>query len=350
MLELTIKPLDESIMSAARERVDSLVKPLGSLGKLEEYAIALAGIRSRIGGKLEKRAVLVFAADNGIHAQNITPVPKMVTTMQSINIVEGIAGVSVLSKNANAEVFLYNVGIETAVSHPKIIDVCIMKGTNDMSQGPAMTRTECERALQVGFDAVAAHKDYDVLGIGEMGICNTSSTAAVGAILTGKSVAEMTGKGAGITPDQLQRKIDAIETAIRVNQPDKNDVVDVISKVGGLDIAAMTGAFLGCAHFGIPVVIDGFISACAALCAIKIQATAKQYMFASHHSFEPGYAHLMDAIGLSPALHMEMRLGEGSGCPLLFQILDSAQCMIDEMGTFGEGSIDPDDYIDLREE
>lgn len=344
-----ISPLDETAMIDARERVDSLSKPLGSLGLLEEYAVRLAGIRSNMGGSLEKRAVLVFAADNGVYAQGITPVPQVVTPMQTINIANGIAGVNALAAQAGADVFVYDVGIAEPLSRKSIIDVRVMNGTNDMSQGPAMTREQCERAMKAGYDAVASHREYDVLGLGEMGICNTSTTAAVASVLLGKSVEEMTGKGAGITDEQYAKKVSVVRRAIEVNAPDPRDPIDVVSKVGGLDIAAMAGGYLACAHYKIPVVIDGFISACAALVAQRLAPMSADYMFASHKSYEQGYAAISEALGLAPAFTLEMRLGEGSGCPLMFYVLEASLRALEDMGTFAEGSIDPSEFVDLRE-
>ena len=343
-----ILPLDESAMTAARGRVDSLSKPLGSLGQLEEYAVRLAGIRGFMGGTLSKRAVLVFAADNGIYKQGITPVPQEVTPMQTVNIANGIAGVNALAAQAGAEVFVYNVGVAQELKRKNIVDVLVMHGTNDMTQGPAMTRAQCEAAMKAGYEAAAAQASCDVIGLGEMGICNTSTTAAVASVLLGKSVAEMTGRGAGITDGQYRKKVAATERAIAVNGPDAENPVDVIAKVGGLDIAAMTGAYLACAHYRIPAVIDGFISACAALCAMRIAPVSVSYMFASHKSDEQGYAAISEALGLSPALTLGMRLGEGSGCPLMFYILEASLRMLEDMGTFAEGSIDSSEFIDLR--
>ena len=344
-----ILPLDETAMIEARERVDSLSKPLGSLGQLEEYAVKLAGIRGYMGGTLAKRAVLVFAADNGIYAPGITPVPQAVTPMQTINIANGIAGVNALAAQAGAEVFVYNVGIAEDISRKNIIDARVMNGTNDMTRGPAMTRGQCERAMKAGYDAAASHADCDVLGLGEMGICNTSTTAAVAAVLLGKSVEDLTGRGAGITDEQYEKKVAAVKRAIEVNSPDPNDPIDVIAKVGGLDIAAMAGAYLACAHDRVPVVIDGFISACAALVAQRIAPMSADYMFASHKSYEQGYSAISEALGLRPALTLEMRLGEGSGCPLMFYILEASLRVLEDMGTFAEGSIDPSEFVDLRE-
>ncbi len=343
-----VLPLNEDAMIAARERIDSLSKPLGSLGKLEEYAVQLAGIRGYMGGSLTKRCVLVFAADNGIYEEGITPVPQEVTPMQTVNIVNGTAGVNALASLAGAEVFVYNVGIAQPIRRKGLIDALVMHGTNNITQEPAMTLSQCKKAIKAGYDAVYAHTDYDVIGLGEMGICNTSTTAAVAAVLLKKPVDKLAGKGAGITDEHYARKIAAIERAIETNNPDPHDVVDVLSKVGGLDIAAMTGAFLACAHYKIPVVIDGFISACAALCAQRLAALSASYMFASHQSEEQGYLPIVKALGLSPALMLNMRLGEGSGCPLMFMILEASLRILEDMGTFEEGSIDASGFVDLR--
>lgn len=344
-----ILPLNENAMTATRKRIDSLTKPLGSLGKLEEYAVRLAGIRGFTGGTLARRCVLVFAADNGIYEEGITPVPQEVTPMQTVNIANGIAGVNALAAQAGAEVFLYNVGVAQPISKKNIINAVVMHGTNNMAKEPAMTRAQCERAMKVGYDAVAAHADYDVIGLGEMGICNTSTTAAVAAVLLGIPVEDMAGKGAGITDEQYERKVNAINRAIEKNVPDPKDTLDVLSKVGGLDIAAMTGAYLACAHYKIPVVIDGFISACAALAAQRLAPMCASYMFASHQSFEPGYSHIIKALGMSPALMLDMRLGEGSGCPLMFYILEASLRITEDMGTFEDGCIDSSGFIDLRD-
>ncbi len=348
--ETEITPLSKQAMMDAKIRLDSLTKPLGSLGRLEEYAIQLAGIRNRVGGTLSKKAVLVFAADNGIHAQGITPVPKAVTAIQTDNIADGIAGVSVLARQAGADVCVYNVGAELPVRSSAVADRLVMRGTEDMTQGPAMSKAQCNQAMQAGWDAVVEHADFDVIGLGEMGVCNTSTTAAIACVLLEKTPEEMTGRGAGITEEQFNQKVDAIRRAIEANRPDKSDVEEVIAKVGGLDIAAMTGAYLACAHLRIPVVIDGYISICAALCAARIAPAVKGYMFASHRSFEPGYQAIIRELGMRSALELDMRLGEGSGCPLMFYILEASLRVIEDMGTFEEGNVDAEGFVDLREE
>ncbi len=343
-----IEGLNTHAMDRAKERIDQLAKPLGSLGKLEEYAIKLAGIRGTLGGSLKKRGVLVFASDNGVHAQDITPVPKIVTAVQTINIANKITGVGVLAKHADADVFVFNVGVEPDLKHEKVINALVANGTKDISKESAMTYEQAQQAIETGYNAVAKYSDYDVLGIGEMGICNTTTTAAVASCLLNESPEVMTGKGAGITEEQFVKKINIIKQAIELTKPNKQDPIDVLAKVGGFDIAAMCGAFLGAAHYKIPVVIDGFISVCAALCAIRIAPDCQNYMFASHKSFEQGYGVIIEAINMSPAIDLEMRLGEGSGCPIMFNILEASLRMIEDMATFEEAEIDPTKYIDIR--
>lgn len=343
-----IAPLDAEAMRRAQEKIDSQSKPLGSLGSLEEYAVRLAGIRSVVGGSLERKAVLVFAADNGVYEQDITSVPKAVTAVQAAAIANGMAGVSVLARHAGAEVSVYNVGVEAEVPSAHIKNHIVMRGTNDIACGPAMTAEQCGAAMQAGYAAVEEHSGAGVIGLGEMGICNTTTSAAVACALLGLPVRALTGRGAGITDLQLDKKVAVIERALEVNQPNQSDVMGVIAKVGGLDIAAMTGAYLACAARRIPVVIDGFISAVSALCAVRIAPGAAEYLFASHKSSEPGYRMAIGAMGMKPAFDLSMRLGEGSGCPLLFHLLDASLKLVDEMGSFEDTSVDASEFVDLR--
>ena len=344
-----IKPLDHSAMEEAQRYIDGLAKPIGSLGELEKYAVRLAGIRGYMGCPFRKGGVLVFAADNGVHEESITPVPQAVTAMQSIGIARGVSGVGVFAKQAGSDVFVYNVGIAQPVEHERITDVNIMRGTNNMVKGPAMSREQCLQAFETGFQAAVDHAECDILGIGEMGICNTTTSSAVLSVLTGLSAEEVTGKGAGIDEEMFARKISCIKKAIAVNQPDQTDVFDVLSKVGGLDLAAMTGAFLGAAYCATPVVIDGFISVVAALCAVRLNPIVADYMFASHASYEIGYAHAIREIGLQPPLHLNMRLGEGSGCPLMFYLLNASLRMTDEMEKLDSVGLNDDTLVDIRE-
>lgn len=326
-----IKKLSRSAMAEAKEYIDSLAKPLGSLGKLEEYAVRLAGIRGYMGCPFRKSGILVFASDNGIHEEGISPLPQSVTATEAMNIANGKAGVSVFAKQTGSEIFVYNVGIKDNITDKNIIDVNIKHGTENIVKGPAMSRDDCLKAFKIGFQAALDHSDCDVLGIGEIGICNTSISSAILSVLAEIPVREATGYGAGCTEEQYQKKLECIKKAIETNRPVKKDVFDVLSKIGGFDIAAMTGAFIGAAYTSTPAVIDGFISAVAALCAYRLNEFAIDYMFASHRSAEPGYSAVIKQLQLEPAISLDMSQGEGSGCPLMFNILNASLMMVENM-------------------
>lgn len=331
-------------MEAAAKKINTLSKPLGSLGRLEEYAIKLAGIRGYTGGKFDSKKIAVFAADNGVYAQNITPVPQEVTLIQAGNIAGGLAGVNVFARLAGAQVELYNVGMDGSFTGGIFLGTPVMPGTRDISIEPAMEPDELAGAMEIGASSVDG---TDLLGVGEMGICNTTTASAVTACLLGASPDITTGRGAGITDEQLKRKTDVIKQAIEINSPDPDNAMDVIQKVGGLDIAAMTGAYLECEKKRVPVVIDGFISAAAALCAYRLSPGVKDFMFASHISTEPGFKLIMQELGLIPPINLNMRLGEGSGCPFMFFILEAALRFTDEMATFDESRINASGFVDI---
>lgn len=330
---MAIPALNETMMEAAQKRLDDLAKPADSLGLLETFAVRLAGIRGRIGGSLRKRVVLVFAADNGVYRQHLTSVPQSATSSGAAMIASGVSGGAVLAKAAGASIEVYNVGCVRPVPNKAVHGGPVMLGTEDITQGPAMDETHMKEALLTGASAVDSHRKADVLGIGETGVCNTTTAAAVTSCLLDLDPRLTVGPGAGITGLEYDRKLDAVAKAIEQNQPDPRAPLDVICKVGGLDIAAMTGAFLRAARLQIPVVIDGFISACAALCAVRLQPEVRNVLFASHSSTEPGFAHILAALELHAPLSLEMRLGEGCGCPIMFQILEDALAVISDMGT-----------------
>ncbi len=342
----SISPLYPDAMAKARERQDMLAKPPGSLGRLEELSVQIAGITGKVSNEINKKTLLVFCADNGVIEEGVASAPQSVTLAQTINLTRKKTGAAVLSDHTGCEIKVFDMGVNADISDPHVIDRKIRKGTDNISKGPAMTRDEAEKAITTGItEATAAAKDADVLGIGEMGIGNTTTSSAVLAVLTGKPVRELTGRGAGITDDSYEKKIRTIETATEINRPDRNDVIDVIAKVGGFDIAAMTGAFLGAAAARCPVVIDGFISAVAALCAARICPTARDYFIPSHASFEIGYRIAMGELDLRPLFDLDMRLGEGSGCPIAMQILEDACAVMNNMATFEEAEIN-DDYLE----
>ena len=343
-LDWKIEPLDEAAMTAARERQAQLAKPPGSLGRLEDLSVQLAGITGKVHNRIEKKHLLVFAADNGVVAEGVSSAPQSVTLMQTINLTRHKTGASTLCKHFGCGITVCDVGVNAEIREPKVLNRKIAFGTGNILHGPAMTRQQCIQAIQTGF-ALAEETDADVIGIGEMGIGNTTTSSAILSVLLDADVEAVTGRGGGITDQSFLRKKQVIKDAIAINQPDKTDVIDVLAKVGGFDIAAMCGAFLGCAEKRCPVVIDGFISAVAALCAYTLCPNAVQYFIPSHASYEIGYRLAMDAMGLQPIFLLGMRLGEGSGCPLAFEVLSAACSIINDMATFDQAGID-DGYLD----
>ena len=347
-LDWKIEPLHEAAMTAARLRQAQLAKPPGSLGRLEELSVQLAGITGKVHNRVERKHLLVFAADNGVVTEGVSSAPQSVTLMQTINLTRHKTGASTLCKHFGCGITVCDVGVNADIREPKVLNKKIAYGTQNIVLGPAMSREQCEQAIYVGFE-LAQNTEADVIGIGEMGIGNTTTSSAVLSVLLEADVEAVTGRGGGITDQSFLRKKQVIKDAIAVNQPDKSDVIDVLAKVGGFDIAAMCGAFIGCAATRRPVVIDGFISAVAALCAYKLCPNAVQYFIPSHASYEIGYKLAMDAMHLQPLFLLGMRLGEGSGCPLAFEILDAACAVINDMATFDQAGID-DGYLDeIRE-
>ena len=343
-LDWKIEPLDEAAMTAARARQAQLAKPPGSLGRLEDLSVQLAGITGKVHNRIERKHLLVFAADNGVVAEGVSSAPQSVTLMQTINLTRHKTGASTLCKHFGCEITVCDVGVNAEIREPKVLNRKIAFGTGNILHGPAMTRQQCIQAIRTGFE-LAQNTDADVIGIGEMGIGNTTTSSAVLSVLLEADVEAVTGRGGGITDQSFLRKKQVIKDAIAINQPDKTDVIDVLAKVGGFDIAAMCGAFLGCAEKRCPVVIDGFISAVAALCAYKLCPEAVGYFIPSHASYEIGYRLAMDAMGLQPIFLLGMRLGEGSGCPLAFEVLSAACSIINDMATFDQAGID-DGYLD----
>ena len=343
-----VSPLDEAAMAAARERQAQLAKPPGSLGRLEDLSIQLAGISGQVHNHLNKKHLLVFAADNGVVEENVASAPQSVTLMQTVNLTRAKTGASVLAMYFGNGITVCDVGVNADIKEKAVLNKKIAYGTQNLCKGPAMTREQAEQAILTGIE-LARSTDADVFGIGEMGIGNTTTSSAVLSVLLDAEVEAVTGRGGGITDESFAKKKRVITGAIAINQPDKNDVIDVLSKVGGFDICAMCGAFIGAASVRKPVVIDGFISAVAALCAVKLCPNVRDYLIPSHASFEIGYKLAMEAMKLEPLFLLGMRLGEGSGCPIAFQILDAACAIINNMATFDEAGID-DGYLDeIRE-
>lgn len=321
-----------------------LAKPPGSLGKLENLSVQLAGITGNVHNEINRKHLLVFAADNGVVAEGVSCTPQSVTLKQTVNLTREKTGAAVLAKHFGCKLTVCDVGVNADISESKVINKKIAYGTRNMANEPAMTREEALRAIVTGAE-LAKSIDADVFGIGEMGIGNTTTSSAVLAVLCDLEVDEVTGKGGGLTDAGFIKKKEVIRRAIRINRPDKEDVVDVLSKVGGFDIAAMCGAFLGAAATHRPAVIDGFISAVAALCAVRLCSNVREYIIAGHESYEIGYKSAMEAMRLESMLNLNMRLGEGSGCPLTFQLLEAACAVINNMATFEQADIN-DDYLE----
>lgn len=346
----SIKGPYEDKLVEAREAWDGLFKIKGGLGTLEEVAIKMAGMTGDIRSKSDKKAVVVFCADNGIVEEGVSLCPQSLTATLAMSTIKGKSAVAVLSQAAGAEVFVVDMGMKLDVQDDKIINRKIANGSKNFIDRPAMTREELIKAIEYGIelgDRLYGEEAFDILGTGELGMGNTTTSAALFAVLEDLPVSVTCGKGSGLTDEQYQNKIDTIERAIKANNPNREDIIDVMSKVGGFDIAGMCGLYLSAAKNRKPIIIDGFISSAAALCASKFNKDVLNYMIPSHLSKEPGAQALMDAIGLKPLLDMDMRLGEGVGCPLVFKIIDSSFYTLENMATFEGWKVDLSMLVDM---
>ncbi len=337
-----ITGLDKNAQKAAQSRLDSLTKPLGSLGRLEDLVRQVAGITGQVRPCIDKKTIVIMCADNGVVEEGVSSCPKSVTASVTENFTRGITGVCVLGKNAGADIHIVDVGVDAELGCAGIVDRKIRRGTWNIAKGPAMTRGEAVRAIETGIETVSGlvHNGVQLFGTGEMGIGNTTTSSAVTAVITGKTVEEVVGRGSGLTDAGLQRKTEVIKKSIAINKPDRNDPIEVLEKLGGFDIAGLTGCFLGAAALRRPIFIDGFIASVAALIAYMLKPEAREYMIASHGSAEPGSRAVLDAIGLEPLLMLGMRLGEGTGAAVAFHIIDAAFAAYNRMGTFGDALIE----------
>ncbi len=343
-----ITPADQNAMLLAKDRQSKLAKPPGSLGKLEDISVKLAGMTGSVINKVDNSVVLVFCADNGIIEEGVSSAPRSVTAAQAVNMTKGLTGMSSIAKAFNTQVVVADIGIADDYVCPDIVNCKISKGTRNFLREDAMPYSAAERAILTGASLVFDIKKAgaEIIGIGEMGIGNTSTSTAVLSALTGTPAEEITGRGGGLTDAAFARKKAVITAALERRKPNPMDPIDVIAKVGGLDIAGMCGAFLGAAANKMPVVIDGFISVVAALCASALCPAARDYMLPSHRSFEPGYSAAIKYLGLEAWLDLGMRLGEGSGCPIAFQVVKAACAAMSGMALFGEQSDINDSYLD----
>jgi nicotinate-nucleotide--dimethylbenzimidazole phosphoribosyltransferase len=337
-----IPAFDEAAAEVSRRRWAEIAKPLGSLGQLEDIVVQIAGLTGEVNYRLDRRAILVLCADNGIVARGVTQSGSEVTAIVARGIARGRLTINHMAEVAHADVVAVDMGMNSSLSVPGLLDRRIAPGTCDMTEGPAMTRAQAETAIQTGIDLVAEKKQegYHILCTGEVGIGNTTTSSALAAVLLGREVEEVTGRGAGLSSEGLGRKITSIIRAIAVNKPDRDDALDVLAKLGGFDIAAMCGVFLGGALYRIPVLVDGFISSVAALCALRLRPEAKQAILASHISAEPAGIMLLEALGLSPLVRAGLRVGEGTGAAAALPLLDMAYGVYRKMPTFAELNID----------
>lgn len=340
------KKLDMAVYAAAKEKWKRIAKPLGSLGIFEDIVSQIASIQGTLNIDIGKRCALVMCADNGVVAEGVTQTSSDVTAVVAENIARGEATVCIAAKTANAEVIPVDIGV--ARDTVGTLNRKIAYGTKNMAHEYAMTRAETERAIETGIDLVRylAKQGYKIIVTGEMGIGNTTTSSAIASVLLGKEPQEVTGRGAGLSNEGLQKKIAVIENAIALHKPDKDDIIDVLSKIGGLDIAAMAGVFIGGAMQGVPVVIDGFILSVAALCAMRLCPKCADYMIASHISREGCMAEILELLGKKAPIHAEMFPGEGAGGVMLLPLLDMAVSVFKEMPTFEE--IDVEQYKEFK--
>ncbi|MGL4914044.1 MAG: nicotinate-nucleotide--dimethylbenzimidazole phosphoribosyltransferase [Romboutsia sp.] len=333
-----IYPLETIYVEQAKQRLDRLIKPTGSLGKMEQICIQLAGIYGRKYFDTSKKVIIAFGADHGVYEEGVAPDPQNITILQFKNFPKKINGVGTISKFSGSDVVAVDVGINCDEKLEGVIDRKIRKGTSNMAKGPAMTREEAEKCIGIGIEMAEKYiqDDYTLIGIGEMGIANTTPSTAIISVLANCDPTEITGIGAGLKKELIQHKASVIRKSIELNKPNPKDSIDILSKVGGFEIGSMAGVILGCAANRIPVVLDGFISYAAALLAYNINPITKDYMIASHSSAEPGTNKALDMMGLEPFLSMDMRLGEGSGAALSFNIIEASNYVYKNMATFDE--------------
>lgn len=345
-----IQPSDRETMNRTKKKIDNLTKPIGSLGELENISIKISGITGKLENTIHKKNIIIMCADNGVVEEGVSACPKELTTTVTNNFTRNITGVGVLSAFTNTKLTVIDIGVDSDSLNELVIDKKVAYGTQNIINGPAMSREQAIQAIEVGIETVdrLVEDGVDLIGTGEMGIGNTTTSIAVLSALTNIDPSILCGKGSGLTDIQFEKKKKIIKAAIDLNQPDQDDAIDIISKVGGFDIAGLCGCFLGAAKNKVPIVIDGIISSIAALCAKRINSDIVDYAFTSHLSAEPGAKHILDELGLTAMLNLNMRLGEGSGCPLAFNIIEASLFTMQNMGTFEDANIINDFLVDIR--
>ncbi|TLM67150.1 MAG: nicotinate-nucleotide--dimethylbenzimidazole phosphoribosyltransferase [Deltaproteobacteria bacterium] len=335
-----IRPVDPAALAAGQARLDAQAKPKGSLGRLEEFAarfVAITG-KERVGRKV----VFTFAGDHGVVAEGVSAFPREVTPQMVYNFIDGGAAINALARHAGAEVVVVDMGVDHDFGRlAGLLDRKVGRGTANLARGPAMSRAEALRALQAGIALAGdCRRDgVDLVGTGDMGIANTTPSAAIAAVLTGRTPAQVTHRGTGIDDAALAHKVRVIEQGLALNRPDPRDPVDVLAKVGGFEIGGIAGLIVGCAAERIPVVIDGFISTAGALIACELHPHVKDYVFAAHRSVEVGHAAMLERLGLQPMLDLSLRLGEGTGAALGMTLIEAALRLLREVKTFADAGV-----------
>lgn len=337
-----IKPVNPEMLQQAQTRLDNKTKPPGSLGRLEEFARRMAAISGGFEPDTAKKVIFTFAGDHGIVEEGVSLYPSEVTRQMVFNFLNGGAGVNVLARHSGAEVRVVDVGVDFDFGDtPGMIHAKVARGTRNFARGPAMTRDEALAAMQVGIDLADQCKSEGIglVGTGEMGIGNTTPSSAMIAVISGIPLRELTHRGTGINDATLENKIRVIEQGVALNKPDPSDPLDVLTKVGGLEIAAIAGLVMGCAANSIAVVIDGFISTAGALIASELHPNVRDYVFAAHRSVEIGHRFMLERIGADPILDLDFRLGEGTGAALAMGLIEAGVKVLKEMATFDEAGV-----------
>ena len=337
-----IAEINEELYAVAQKRLNNLTKPPGSLGRLEEFARRLVAITENKSPMLDKKVIFTFAGDHGVTEEGVSAYPKEVTQQMVLNFIRGGAGINVLARHAGSEVVVVDIGVDYDFKELEgLMQMKVVRGTRNFVKGPAMTKEEAVKCIETGITLAEGYaiKGYKIFGTGDMGIGNTTPSSAIAAVLTGKAVAAVTGKGTGISDAALMQKIKTIEKGIKVNAPDPKDAIDVLSKIGGAEIGGIAGLILGAAANRIPVVIDGLISTAGAMIAYTIEPKVKGYLFAAHNSVEVGHKAMLDAMGLQPILDLNLRLGEGTGAALAMLMIEAGLKIYREMATFGEAGV-----------
>ncbi|GAB4571650.1 MAG: nicotinate-nucleotide--dimethylbenzimidazole phosphoribosyltransferase [Anaerolineales bacterium] len=338
-----IQPLDQAAMTVARQRQNQLTKPAGSLGRLEELSIQLAGIQRKPLPSIKDKAIIVMAGDHGVVAEGVSAYPQEVTPQMVLNFLNGGAAINVLTRHIGARVVVVDMGMTSKgeITSPLLIQRRVGAGTANLAQGQAMKREQAEESIQHGIEVALAEisKGADILGTGDMGIGNTTPSAAIAACILGHTPEDIVGRGTGVDDAGLARKVNVVKRALKVNKPNPEDGLDVLAKVGGFEIGGLAGVMIGAASKHVPVMVDGFISTAAALIAVTLAPECRQYLISAHRSQEKGHTMMLTWLGLTPLLDLDLRLGEGTGAALGISMAEAACKILSEMATFGEAGV-----------